>query len=392
MAIPLIQTRTVAGFTCTGDKCPDTCCKGWGMQVSAEDVARYQAEAPSLLEAVTSGEAEFIMKRDEATDYCVKFDNGWCGIHSAYGDRMLGDACHFFPRATRSIGGLTVMSASLACPEIARLTLTSDAPCDGVNGEVERVPHSLKEYGLQDISGEALWRIHGVFLAHVRTPELEAERALAQVGSIVRSLMRQPVAQWEAALAFYMKSPDARLPDPEPDGTDPFHVLNALQGLIGAAPVSARPRLMRTVECMESVLQVRLDWDDLVMHMNDASAARYAQVKQYWHAHCAAHYAPILTRWLEGQLSLALFPFSGLGADMAERITIISVRFATVKLALMCSCFEAKALLAQDELVRVVQGIARFMDHLADPTLSLKIYEEVGWLRESRLRGLIGDM
>jgi len=105
--------------------------------------------------------------------------------------------------------------------------------------------------------------------------------------------MHLPIAKWEAALAFYLKSADARLPTPEPNVADPFHVLNALQGLIGAAPTSSRPRLMQTVECMETVLNVRLDWDILAIHMNDASAARYAQVKQFWYAHCAEHYAPI---------------------------------------------------------------------------------------------------
>jgi len=58
----------------------------------------------------------------------------------------------------------------------------------------------------------------------------------------------------------------------------------------------------------------------------------------------------------------------------------------------MCSCFEKTSLLTEEELVRVIQGLSRFLDHLADPTLSIKIYQEVGWLREARLRSLIGDM
>ncbi len=362
------------------------------MQISEQDVALYKAEAPELLEAVTSGESQFIMKRDAATDYCIKFDKGWCGIHSTYGDRMLGDACHFFPRATRSIGERTIMSASMSCPEITRLTLLSDAPLEYVDGTTDRLPHSLKDYSLNEASSNALWRIHTLFIEHLCTPELEAERALSHIGSVARSLVHLPIAKWEAALSFYLKSADARLPTPEPNVADPFHILNALHGLIGAAPTSSRPRLMQTVECMEAMLNVRLDWDTLAIHMNDDSSARYAQIKQFWHTHCSEHYAPILTRWLEGQLSVSLFPLSGLGSDMVERITILSVRFATLKLALMCSCFEKKSLLTEEELVRVAQGLSRFLDHLADPTLSLKIYEEVGWVREARMRALIGDM
>jgi hypothetical protein len=40
----------------------------------------------------------------------------------------------------------------------------------------------------------------------------------------------------------------------------------------------------------------------------------------------------------------------------------------------------------------VIQSLARFLDHLADPTFSLMAYEEAGWHKEGRLRGLIGDV
>lgn len=48
---------------------------------------------------------------------------------------------------------------------------------------------------------------------------------------------------------------------------------------------------------------------------------------------------------------------------------------------------------APDEatVVRVVQSLSRFLDHLADPTFSRMAYEEAGWFREGRLRALMGD-
>lgn len=391
MAIPVTQTSVVSQFSCIGDACPDTCCKGWGMQLSEQDVVRYRTEAPELLESVTSGEADFIMKRDAATDYCVKFENGWCGIHAAYGDRMLGDACHFFPRVTRSLGGRTVMTASMACPEIARMTLTMDAPCDAVEGSIERVPHSLKEYGAAELPPEAMWKVHQAFLAHGRTEGAAPERVLAQIASVVRSIALLPVGQWEAAVPFYLRMADGRLPVPEAQAVDPFHLLNALQGLVGAANVSDRPRLTGSIECISRVLEVSWDPDMFRVDISEASPAQYLRMQAFWREHCQAYYAPVLLRWLEGQLSLSLFPFAGLGRDMEERITVLMVRFATLRLALMAHCFEAQAVLADDVLVRVVQGLSRFLDHLADPHLSMQIYAELGWTREARARALVGD-
>lgn len=386
-----MQTRVVAGFRCAGDRCVDTCCKGWGMQLSRETIAQYRAEAPELLDAVTSGEADFIMKRDPVTDYCVKFEQGWCGIHAAYGERMLGDACYFFPRVTRSLGGKTLMTASMGCPVVAEAVLTMDAPCDTVEGAAERLPYSLKEYGTDTLAGEAVQKIHEAFLLHARAESRTAERSLVEIGSVVRSLMRLPIGQWEAATPFYLRMAEGRLPVPEAAAGDPFHVLNALQGLVAMAPPAERLRLMQSIECASSVLQVALDWQDLGIEVGEQSQLQYLRMVAFWNTHCAAHYAPMLRRWLEGQLSLGLFPFAGLGETMEQRATVLAARMATLKLLLMAECFAAQDVLALDESVRVVQGLSRFMDHLADVTLSMKIYEEVGWVREARARGLLGD-
>lgn len=387
----VLQTRVVSQFVCTGDACPDTCCKGWGMQLTRETVNKYAAEAPELLEAVTSGEAEHIMKRDPATDFCVKFEAGWCGIHKAYGEEMLGDACHFFPRVTRRLGEKVVMTASMSCPEIARLSLREDGPTEAVNTEMQRLPFSLKDYALDGLDAQAMYGMHAAFIAHVRAHALQPERAMMHVVSVSRSLDLLPVEQWQAALGFYLRMADGRLPPPEPVASDPFNLLNALQGLVGAAKTTARPRLMRSIDAMAEMLGATLDWQTLGISLSDDSAMRYLRMQAFWREHCAAYYAPILVRWLEAQLSLNLFPFAGLGQDFASRATIVAVRFATVKLALMARAMQEQRVLDEAELVEVVQGIARFLDHLADPTLSLRIYEELGWMREARLRALLGD-
>ncbi len=361
------------------------------MQLSALTFEQYKKEAPELLDAVTSGEAELIMRRDTATDFCVKYEGGWCGIHKAYGERMLGDACHFFPRATRAVGEGYLMTASMACPEIARLVLVEDAPASMVEAETGRLPDGITQYATEELDGEACLLVHQAFLAHVRHEGIAVERAMAHIMSVARSMAMLPKAQWPAAVAFYLRSADGRLPTPEPDARDPFHVLNALQGLIAAAPKTQRPRLMETVEAMARVLMVELDWEQLTLSIGEQGATSYIRMHAYWRDHCAEYYTPVLRRWLEAELSLGFFPFAGLGGSAEQRAVIVAVRLATVRLALMATCFEKQALLAEDELVRVVQSLARFLDHLADPSFSLRIYDEVGWTREARLRALLGD-
>ena len=97
--------------------------------------------------------------------------------------------------------------------------------------------------------------------------------------------------------------------------------------------------------------------------------------------------APILKRWLQAQITMSSFPFSGFGRDLQERAVTLAIRFATLRLALMSA-----PSLEQSEVIRIVQSFSRFIDHLADPELSMLAYKELGWTSLARLRGVVLDI
>ena len=390
MSGTILQSAFLAGFKCLGDACEDTCCKGWGMLVDAQTKERYAREAPELLDAVTSGEADIIMKRDEQTDYCVKFDKGWCGIHAKYGSDFLGDACHFFPRVTRGLGEQAVMTATLSCPETARLMLYGENPFGFEQAAVERLPNTLKNYLSDEMTAAEAMQTHQAFMAAALDENAAPERIMARLSSVARSMQLLDKKTWPQAAAFYLKNADTRLPAPEANAVDMFNLLHALSGLIAASRKSDRARLMQTIGTMEQALKVTLNWEKLSIALSPESPQALAALMQRYNSEWAVALAPVLRRWLAAQLSLAMFPFAGLGATLTERISIIGVRFATTRLALISAC-EKQQGVHPEEVVRTVQSLARFLDHLADPALSLQIFEETGWLRENRLRALIGD-
>ena len=388
---PLKQSAFLSGFECLGADCPDTCCKGWGMQLDPETREKYITEAPELMEAVTTGEAEWIMKRDPATDYCVKFEGGLCSIHRSRGTAFLGDACHFFPRITRSLGDTHLMTAALSCPEVTRLALFGEGGFSYGDAQTERLPWSLMDY-LPDGLGEPdALAIHTAFLNAADDASASPERIMARLGSVARSLQMQAVSNWPAAIGFYLKNADGRLPAPEENIADAFNLLHALVGLMKAAKPSARPRLEQTIRDMEAALNVHIDRGTLELTTHESSARAYLALRGAWRERWAASFAPLLRRWIQAQLAACLFPFSGLGDTLSERATMLTVRFATLRLALMCCCHAHEAIPPEEESIRVIQSLSRFLDHLADPELSLSMYRETGWTLEARARGLLGD-
>ena len=125
---------------------------------------------------------------------------------------------------------------------------------------------------------------------------------------------------------------------------------------------------------------------------DEASYPTYLETCKAWEAFGAEVYAPVLRRWIASQVAVALLPFAGFGETLAERVTLLGVRFTVVKLALMSLCAVKQVAPDQADAVQVIQSLSRFLDHLADPTMMRQICEETGWVRENRLRGLIGDV
>ncbi|MFW0777620.1 MAG: flagellin lysine-N-methylase [Rickettsiales bacterium] len=383
-----LQHPLLEKFSCLGDKCEDTCCKGWSMQLDDATLARYKKEAPELLDAVEPAEeSPWIMRKDPKTTYCVKYEDGLCGIHKERGDSFLGDACHFYPRSTRSLGDSKIMTATLSCPEVSRLALFEKAPFAFYTSDIERLPYTMKDYLPEGISAEDAVAVHTAFIAATED-EANAETILARIASVSRSIELIDKKSWAQAVPFYLKNADMRLPDAQVNPADPFNVLHALCGLIVATQKPISERLKQTIDDMEKALHVKLDWQNVLIQLSDDSGEAWQKLESEWQKN-KEQYQPILKRYLQMQLSLALYPFSGLGSNLSERVTIIGVRLATIKLAIITACGIYGASLPQDTVVRLVQSLSRFLDHLGDPAFSLQIYAETGWDKEPRMRGLL---
>ncbi len=379
-----VQTEAIQKFSCLGADCPDTCCQGWAMQVTPESLAQYRAEAPELLDAVVVTGAQGVMKRAADTGACVKLEAGWCSIQRDYGPEFLSDACYFYPRVTRALGETLVTGGALSCPQTARLMLCEpDAFHLGLRKEI-RTPYFLRNYLPEGFTGEEALDLHQAFLALAGDEQFSAAHNVMRVSAVARGLEMQPTSSWREAFALYVPMAEARIPPAEASAVDLFHLVQAMHGLMVASE-AARPRLERLIAALAEMLGVRFTAEGGIELATDA-ASRVVKVLAHLRAQ-APQVQVVLRRYVQAQLSEALFPFAGLGENLSERMTIIGVRFAMTRLAY--------ALLPEHPteaaIVEVTQTIARFTDHLADAALSLKIFRETGWVREARLRALVGD-
>ena len=362
------------------------------MQIDQPTLNLYAKDAPDLLQAVESDTAGdlMIMRKDPQTGFCMKFDHGLCGIHKQYGEKFLGEACSLYPRVTRALGSSDViMTATMSCPEIARIVLAGGDVFDIEVAEVARLPQSLKDYLPVELPADKALALHQKFLAAVDDKTVPVERVFARISSATRALDNIDTKDWLEGGDTYLQFADSLLPLVEISPFDPFNMVHMLAGLIVASKKPISPRLKQTVADMEQALQIRLQWETLQMDVDVQSIAAYQRVLALWTSGLAAEYDEVLRRILKMQLSLSLHPFAGLGHTIPERLTLMGVRLAMFKLAIMCACAIQEGKVSDDVLVRVVQSLSRFVDHLGDAAFSLQICEETGWVKEWRLRGLL---
>lgn len=391
--IEVAASSLLDGFECSGAACEDTCCGSWSMMVDPEREALYKAEAPEYLAMTVDDPVGLVMARDPETDHCVALNCGRCRIQEERGAAFQVDACHFFPRITRRVGSSTRMSASMSCPEIARRALFGDAPAATRPATLDRLPGTIRDVLPDGMTEADALSVMEEFAALANDPTVAPERTMVRLSDLSVSLTRRRPADWVSAMPFLTDTVDDRLLTPEQDPSDPFRLLLALAAIARAARHPTRERFEATFSTLESGLGVRLDWSTfaLVPAENGIDPDRAAdRLRALW-AKAAPALAPVLRRWLQAELDAAAFPFGGLGNDPAERASILGVRFATFRLALMCHIGEDGSAPAPDTIVRIAQSLARLLNHVADADLSLAIYGESGWTRDARLRGLLDD-
>lgn len=383
---PLNRYDFVAEFTCLGAACPDSCCRGWDMPVDTRQRSRYVAQAPELLAALdTSGG---IMKRDHVQQQCAQLCEGRCGIHARYGEEFLGDACYFYPRLLHAIGDGYIMSGAISCPEILRLVLSGKAPFAQSSTQVTRLPLQRRDIVPQG------WTPETVKAALAQGMKIAGDTAYAPEDALLYLLRFAQVISTATGQGWrYAAQKAAQLPMDDavqalPSDLHALYYALALTESFGAAGISAR--LSEIMATMEQQLDCSFDRTTRNLAMGDRAGQACKILRHRWRIDAQTALAPVLRRWLQAQLAMTAFPFGGFpDITMPQRAAVLVQRFATVRLALMCHVSVEGIPPDEATVIRVIQGISRFMDHLADAELTLLIHRDSGWQSVARLRGLI---
>lgn len=372
-------------FACLGADCPDTCCRGWDMPADRAQLARYEADAPELL-AILDREAN-ILRREPTGQHCAQLCEGSCSVHTKYGTDFLGDACYFYPRLLHNIGGNMVMSGAISCPEMLRLVMQDAAPFVRGAAREGRLPAHRRDIVPKGWHAADVEAVIDAALELAADEHLSPEVVMQQLLCLAETVQASTPEDWRMRWQDAMAAAPVGLSKASDSHT--LYYALALTEAFGPAGVSQK--LGGIMHTMEQALGCRFNRDSRDMQFVDGSNDVQTRLWQRWNIDARAAHAPMLRRWIQAQIAMTMFPFAGFHAlDTAQRGAVLVQRFATMRLALMCHLPVSGSALTEQMVMDVMQGLSRFMDHLADADLTMMIHRDAGWSTPARLRGLIG--
>ena len=118
-------------FQCIAERCPDSCCKEWDVQVDDASARQYRALTgplgDRLREVLHTEDGSTVMTIIDGRCPMWRAD-GLCRIQAELGEEALCKTCREFPRLTHDYGDFLELQLELSCPEAARFILSQGRP------------------------------------------------------------------------------------------------------------------------------------------------------------------------------------------------------------------------------------------------------------------------
>lgn len=118
-------------FKCIADKCEDTCCAGWEVDVDDDSYEYYKNVTGPFGDRIKS----VMVPPTEEEEACFTLNNGrcpflndnnLCDLYTELGEDKLCDTCTNYPRFIEEYGSLREIGIALSCKTAGELILKSD--------------------------------------------------------------------------------------------------------------------------------------------------------------------------------------------------------------------------------------------------------------------------
>ena len=149
-------------FKCTADRCSDTCCVGWEIDIDKDSQEAYRKVAGTFGDKLRANieDGHFRLLPHDRCPFLDK--NNLCEIYRNLGEGALCDICREHPRFVEVYGDIMERGLGLCCEEAAKLLLEGEGPLAFVTEECDEPEDELDEDDIE-IRDEVLYEREQIF-------------------------------------------------------------------------------------------------------------------------------------------------------------------------------------------------------------------------------------
>ncbi len=127
-----ITPNYMAEFKCIGEKCKDSCCTGFNIDIDQNTFNKYISSTDKKINSISK---QYIKKNknnsnlsfaqiERKNNACAFLsDKKLCNAYSFLGKEHLSVGCSTYPRVIKKFSGTNFIAGELSCPEVSRLCL-----------------------------------------------------------------------------------------------------------------------------------------------------------------------------------------------------------------------------------------------------------------------------
>jgi len=362
-------------FTCIGGDCEDTCCVGFRVELDRKTYEHYktledddlQADIEAFVRPLDEQQTEkrfgYIEKQEDGRCSFMNETN-LCKLHLRHGSDALGIICHTYPRIVNIVDDTPEQSASISCPEIARLALLNK---DGIRFvETDMDANERHNIGFNIDSSKkssSFWEIRLFSLNTLQDRQY----------TVVERLL---------ILAMYFQKVDETLPSGQnesiPSITEKYDNLcqtGAFKQVVDKLPINLQWKYALIGKLLIGREQFPISnrrfherfykaIDQLGLKSESLKVDPYIAKMMHWETTFTEKYDYIFENFIVNQAFRTLFPFRGY-SNFSEEFMMLAIHYACIRMMAIGVACAAPDTFDEHELISCIQSYSKEVDHHA---------------------------
>lgn len=370
----VILPEYMSEFECIGSACEDTCCAGWGVTVDKATFKKYRnTKNPEIKDALkenvkrdrssTSDHSYAKIKMDD-TGTCTMLDEDHlCSIYKVLGPEFLSNTCTVYPRQLKWVDNVVENSATMSCPEAARLALLNEA---GIEFKQDVEASSTKGFvnnnQMTGAQQKIFWELRIFTIRTVQNRSMTIENRLIIIGLFYKQFEELDVLNNPEKLPALIEKFDRNIQNQslvasiEQLPSNISFQINMAKSLLEYR-ISAKISSQRYLDCFQEMVKglgidSKYKIADAVERYEDAYQTNYKPFMD--------HHSYIMENYLVNYVFSHLFPFDK--KTVTDSFAMLIVNFSMIKLHLI-GMAKYHGELDTDLVIKLIQSYSKTMDH-----------------------------